>query len=82
VPPLSQERRAQLASLAKNTSEETRIALRNIRRDANKHADGIAKTMSEDDLKKLKDEIQNLLKSFEEKVDQNLEAKTKELTTI
>jgi ribosome recycling factor len=38
--------------------------------------------MSEDELKKLKDEIQNLLKSFEEKVDQNLEAKTKELTTI
>jgi len=82
IPPLSQERRQQLAHLAKSTSEETRVALRNIRRDANKHADGIAKTMSEDELKKLKEEIQELLKKFEEKVDQGLDAKTKELTTL
>lgn len=82
IPPLSQERRQQLAHLAKSTSEETRVALRNVRRDANKHADGLAKTMSEDDLKKLKDEVQNLLKSHEEKVDQILDAKTKELTTF
>ena len=82
VPPLSMERRNQLAGLAKHTAEETRIALRNIRRDANKQADGLSKTMSEDDLKRLKDEIQGLLKTCEEKVDQGLESKTKELTTI
>ncbi len=82
VPPLSQERRKQLAARAKETAEETRISLRNIRRDANKHADTIAKTMSEDDLKKLKDEVQGLLKSYEEKVDKDLEGKTKELTTM
>ena len=82
LPPLSQERRQQMAHLAKSTSEETRVALRNIRRDANKHADGISKSMSEDDFKKLKDEVQNLLKSFEEKVDHGLDAKTKELTTM
>ncbi len=82
LPPLSQERRNQLAHLAKSTSEETRVALRNIRRDANKHVDALAKTISEDDLKKLKDDVQNLLKSFEERVDQGLEAKTKELTTL
>lgn len=82
LPPLSQERRNQLAHLAKSTSEETRVALRNIRRDANKHAEALAKTISEDDLKKLKDDVQNLLKSFEERVDQGLEAKTKELTTL
>jgi ribosome recycling factor len=82
VPPLSQERRKQLAARAKETAEESRIALRNIRRDANKHADGIAKSMSEDDLKKLKEEIQNLLKSYEDKVDEGLQAKTKELTTM
>ena len=38
--------------------------------------------MSEDDLKKLKEEIQSLTKSFEEKVDASLEQKTKELTTM
>ena len=82
VPPLSQERRKQLAARAKETAEETRISLRNIRRDANKHADSIAKTMSEDDLKKLKDEVQGLLKSYEEKVDKDPECQTKDLTTM
>lgn len=82
VPPLSQERRKQLAQRAKETAEEARIAIRNIRRDGNRHADGIAKSMSEDDLKKLKDEVQGLTKSFEEKVDATLEQKTKELTTM
>lgn len=82
IPPLSQERRNQLAHQAKGTAEDTRVALRNIRRDANKHADGLAKTLPEDDLKKLKDEIQNLLKSYEEKVDRGLDAKTKELTNF
>jgi len=82
VPPLSQERRKQLAARAKETAEETRVAIRNIRRDANKHADSIAKTMGEDELKKLKDEIQELTKSHETKVDELLESKTKELTTM
>ena len=39
IPPLSQERRRQLASWAKEMGEETRISVRNIRRDANKAAD-------------------------------------------
>jgi ribosome recycling factor len=82
IPPLSQERRKQLAARAKEISEEARISIRNIRRDANKEADGISKTMSEDDLKRLKDEIQNLTKAYEGKVDGALEAKTQELTTL
>ena len=82
IPPLSQERRKQLAARAKEISEEARISIRNIRRDANKEADGISKTMSEDDLKRLKDEIQNLTKAFEAKVDAALEAKTQELIKI
>jgi len=82
VPPLSQERRKQLAQRAKETAEEARVAIRNIRRDANKHADGISKTMSEDDLKRLKEEIQALTKNHEDKIDAALETKTKELTTM
>jgi ribosome recycling factor len=84
IPPLSQERRKQLASWAKETAEETRIALRNVRRDANKEAEQLEKDggVSEDELKKLKDEIQKLTKSYEEKVDAALAKKTAELTTI
>ena len=82
IPPLSQETRKQLAARAKETAEEARIAVRNVRRDGNKQGDSIAKTMSEDDLKRLKDEIQTLTKGFEEKIDATLEAKNKDLTTI
>ncbi len=82
IPPLSQERRQQLASRAKETAEETRIAVRNIRRDANKHADEIKKTMSEDDVKALKDEVQELVKTFEKKIDKMLADKSEELTSF
>ena len=82
IPPLSQERRKQLAARAKEIAEEARIAIRNIRRDANKSADSIGKTMSEDDLKRLKDEVQELTKSYEGKVDEAVEAKTVELTKM
>jgi ribosome recycling factor len=82
IPPLSQETRKQLTARAKETAEEARIAVRNVRRDGNKQADSISKTMSEDDLKRLKDEIQTLTKGFEEKIDAALEAKNKDLTTI
>lgn len=84
VPPLSQERRQQLVNLAKETAEEARIALRNIRRDANKAAEQLKKqsSLSEDDLKSLKDEIQKLTKDHEDKVDKALEQKTGDLTTM
>ncbi len=84
IPPLSQERRQQLAAFAKETAEESRVALRNIRRDANKHAEKLEKDkkISEDEHKSLKDEIQNLLKDHEGKVDGLLGKKTEELTTI
>ncbi len=82
IPPLSQERRQQLASRAKETAEESRVAVRNIRRDANKHADEIKKTMSEDDVKALKDEVQELVKTFEKKIDKMLADKSEELTSF
>ena len=84
IPPLSQERRRQLATWAKEVGEEARIAIRNIRRDANRQGDQLKKesSLSEDDLKSLKDEIQKLTKTFEEKVDGALGQKTKELTTM
>ena len=84
IPPLSQERRKQLAAFAKETAEETRVALRNIRRDANRGADQLQKdkTISEDQQGDLKGEVQKLLKDFEVKVDGLLKSKTDDLTTM
>ena len=84
IPPLSQERREQLAVFAKEVAEETRVALRNIRRDANRGADQFQKdkVVSEDRQKDLKGEVQELLKSAESKVDGVLKKKTEELTTM
>lgn len=84
LPPLSQERRQQLASFAKETAEETRIALRNIRRDSNRHSDQLQKDkdISEDEHKDLKKEIQKLLKDHESTIDSLLKDKTEELTTM
>jgi ribosome recycling factor len=82
IPPLSQERRNQLATHAKETAEEARVAVRNIRRDANKKGDSIAKTMGEDELKGLKNDIQEYVKTYEGKIDDLLKTKTKDLTTM
>ena len=51
VPPLSTERRKQMTGRIKELAEESRISIRNVRRDANKHADTSekAKVFSEDD---------------------------------
>ena len=83
IPPLSQERRKQLATWAKDASEEARVAIRNIRRDANKSADQMKKDgLSEDDQKALKGDVQELVKKYEKKVDDALEKKTGELTSM
>ena len=78
VPPLSTERRKQLGSRVKELAEEARVSIRNIRRDANKHADGLAKekSASEDEVERIKDQVQEFTKTYEGKV--NEMAKTKE----
>ena len=70
IPALSTERRRQLVSRVKELAEEARVAIRNVRRDANKHAEQgeKQKRFSEDDRDQTKDEIQELTKRFEGKV--------------
>src|SRR6516225_4619448 len=70
VPALSVEQRKKLVSRVKELAEEARVALRNIRRDANKQADveQTEKILTEDDVKGCKDEVQSLTKKFESKV--------------
>ncbi|MEQ9071740.1 MAG: ribosome recycling factor, partial [Gimesia chilikensis] len=77
IPPLSTERRRQLVSRVKELAEEARISIRNIRRDANKHADQSEKdkVMGEDERDDTKDQIQELTKKFEGKVNSMADAK-------
>jgi ribosome recycling factor len=81
IPPLSTERRRQLVGRLKELAEEARISIRNIRRDANKHADQSEKdkVFSEDECKKCKDDIQDLTKKYEGKVNSLAEAKEKDV---
>ena len=84
VPPLSEERRKQLVSRAKEIAEESRISMRNVRRDANKTFEASKKDgdLSEDELSSSKDRIQEILKSLENQVDEDLKKKTSELMEI
>ena len=86
IPPLSGERRKQLAAQAKKIAEDTKVACRNVRRDANKHADQIAKdkqqNLSEDEVKSLKEEVQELLKKKESAIDEMVEKKANEIMAV
>lgn len=84
LPPLSEERRKQLAKLVKQQGEETNIAIRNIRRDANKNGDTALadKVLTEDQAAKLKDDIQELTKKHEAKVKDVVDKKTAELMEV
>ncbi len=81
VPPLSTERRQQLAGRVKELAEEARVSIRNIRRDANKHADQAEKdkSLSEDDRDTTKDKVQELTKKFESLVNTQASKKEKEV---
>jgi len=81
IPPLSTERRKQLVARVKDLAEDARVAIRNVRRDANKHADVTLKDklMSEDIQKDTKEKVQELTKTYEGKVNSMADAKEKEV---
>lgn len=84
LPPLSGDQRKKYAAKVKELAEETRVAMRNVRRDQNKHAEAEAKGggLTEDEHKKLQDEIQKVLKEYEDKVTQTLDKKTAEIMEV
>jgi ribosome recycling factor len=86
VPALSGDRRKQLAAQAKKLGEDAKIAVRNVRRDANKHIEQLSKDktqhLSEDQIEDLKDKVQNLLKQHETDIDKTIDAKTKEIMEV
>jgi ribosome recycling factor len=81
VPTLSVEQRRKLEGRVKELAEEARVAIRNIRRDANKQADQELqdKVLTEDDHARAKEEIQSLTKRFEGKVNDLAEKKAAEI---
>lgn len=84
VPSLSVEQRKKLVSRVKDLSEEARVAIRNIRRDANKQADQeqTEKILTEDDLETCKEETQSLTKRFEGKINEMAEKKSAEILDV
>lgn len=81
IPALSGEVRRKMVARTKELAEETKVAIRNIRRDANKLAEQEQKdkAMTEDDLKSTKEEVQNLTKKFEDKANDLAKAKEAEV---
>lgn len=82
VPPLSTEVRKKMVGRIKELAEEAKVAIRNIRRDANKAADveEKEKTMTEDDRDKVKESVQELTKKFESQVNELASAREAEVT--
>lgn len=84
IPPLNEERRKELVKLVKNMGENCKVAIRNVRREANdklKKAEK-ASDITEDDLKTSTQEMQNLTDKYIEQVDKTLETKEKEILEI
>jgi ribosome recycling factor len=81
VPPMSGEQRQKMATRIKKSAEEAKVACRNVRRDGNKHFDAAekAKEMTEDERDGGKEEVQTLLKRFEDKISEMADKKTKEI---
>ncbi len=81
IPALSTEVRKKMVARIKELNEESKVSIRNIRRDGNKAADQAEKdkTMSEDERDTTKDEIQELTKKFESRCDELAKAKEKDV---
>ncbi len=83
VPPLSEERRRDLVKRAKSDSEDTKVGVRNVRRQANEELKQLEKNgLPEDETKKLMERIQTITDDFILKVDKLLELKEKDILTI
>ncbi len=83
IPTLTEERRVSLVKQVKNEGENARISIRNARRDANEEYKQMQKDgLSEDDVKRAEDNIQEITKEFSEKVDTIIETKEEDIMTI
>ncbi|MDD7719460.1 MAG: ribosome recycling factor [Eubacteriaceae bacterium] len=84
IPQVTEERRKELTKTTKKMGEEAKVAIRNLRRDANEHLkkeqkDGV---MTEDDLKKELDKVQKIIEAAVKKIDEIIAAKDKEIMEV
>jgi ribosome recycling factor len=84
IPLLTSERRQEFVKLASKYAEEGKVSVRNVRRDA---VDSVrkqekSKDLSEDEARDLQDQIQKLTDKYTAKIDEMLEAKEKDITTL
>ena len=84
TPPLTEERRKEMVKLTKSEGEDAKIAVRNIRRDANEAVKKMVKdkTASEDDERRSNDDIQKLTDKFVAEIDKLLAEKEKDIMTV
>ena len=84
IPPLTEERRKEFVKLAKSKAEQSRVSIRNIRRDANEELKNLQKKsdISEDDAKRGMDDIQSLTDKYIAEINDLLEQKEKEILEI
>lgn len=81
LPPLTEERRRNLIKVVRGEGESARVAIRNIRRDANNHLKDLQKNkdLSQDDERRAEEEIQKLTDKYIAEVDKHLAAKEEEM---
>lgn len=84
IPSLTEERRLEMVKLAKKIAEDCRIAVRNARRDANDHLRDMEKekAISEDDLKRAQDEVQNTTDNYIKKIDSIIKSKESDIMEV
>ena len=82
-PELTEERRKDLVKEVKKKGEDSKVAIRNIRRDGNDSFKKLAKTdVSEDEIKQLEDSLQKLTDKYIKDIDALIDAKSKEIMTV
>jgi ribosome recycling factor len=84
MPPLTEQRRKELVKIVKHEGENAKVAIRNLRRDANHHIKELlkAKTISEDDDRRAEEAIQKLTDRYVADVDKLVAEKEKEVLTV
>lgn len=84
IPPLTEERRKELVKMAKQHAEQSKVALRNVRRDANDELKKLekAKEISEDELQQDITKIQELTDAYVKKIDEILAVKEQEILEV
>jgi len=81
-PELTEERRKELVKDVKKKCENAKVAIRNIRRDANDAFKKLKQDVSEDEIKELEDKVQKLTDKYIGDIDKVMEAKSKEILTV